>query len=215
MIFWDEIIKTLSDSLFNRNLFDNFDESITYNCISANNESINYFECINAYEKVDLTGTVTIETVDIDSICSYYVIDKNSNSEPEFFYNVPPYCIHRIFIDDDQEIYVFKTGLVRIYHRKLDDCSNFIGNLLAFSALFIFPVIFLLLLHLLFKVIFSVSFDNFFSDTLTGIIGLLYYFGILPLIMSQQDRKKKKYNKLRKSYFVGIQKGRRYEQTHQ
>lgn len=85
MIFWDEIIKTLSDSLFNRNLFDNFDESITYNCISANNESINYFECINAYEKVDLTGTVTIETVDIDSICSYYVIDKNSNSEPEFF----------------------------------------------------------------------------------------------------------------------------------
>lgn len=215
MEFWDSIIKALSDSLFNRNLFDNFDESITYNCISANNESINYFEYINAYEKVDLTGTVTIETVDIDSICSYYVINKKSNSEPEFFYNVPPYCIHRIFIDDDQEIYVFKTGLVRIYHRKLDDCSNFIRNLLAFSVLFIFPVMFLMLLHLLFKVIFSISFDDFFSDTSTGIIGLLYYFVLLPLIISQQDRKKKKYNKLRKSYFDGIRKGRNYEQTHQ
>ena len=28
MEFWDSIIKALSDSLFNRNLFDNFDESI-------------------------------------------------------------------------------------------------------------------------------------------------------------------------------------------
>lgn len=214
MEFWDSTIKALSDSLFNRNLFDNFDESITYNCISANNESINYFECINAYEKVDLTGTVTIETVDIDSICTYYVIDKNTNSEPEFFYNVPPYCIHRIFIDDSQEIYVFKTGIVRVYHRKLDNCGNFIGNLLAFSALFIFPAIFLMLLYLLFKIIFNISFDDFFSDLSTAILGLLYYFGVLPLIMSQQDRKMKKYSKLRKIYFDGIRKGRRYEQTH-
>lgn len=208
MEFWDEIIKSLSDSLFNKNLFDNFDKSITYNRISRNDELINYPEYINAYEKIGLTGTVTIETVDIDSVCSYYVINKSSNSEPEFFYNVPPYCIHRIFIDADQEIYVFKTGLVRIYHRKLDDCNNFIKNLLAFSALFIFPVIFLMFLYLLFKIIFNISFDDFFSEASTYILALLYYFGILPLVMSQQDRKKKKYNRLRKAYFEGIRKSK-------
>lgn len=217
MEFWDEIIKSLSDSLFSRRLFDNFDKSITYNRITESSKDyqlINYSENLDHYKKVDLTGTVTFETVYYDSICSYYVLNKNEhNSEPTAFYNVPPYCIHKTFIGKNEELYVYETGFVKVYHRKLDDCGNFIKKLLAIF-LFFLPALFLTPIGMLLELKFNIFTDDSLFLIPLYILLLLYYLVLLPLSERRQDRKKKKYNKLRKTYFLGMQKGRRYEQTH-
>lgn len=217
MKFWDEIIKSLSDSLFSRRLFDNFDKSITYNCITESSNDyqlINYSENLDHYKKVDLTGTVTFETVYYDSVCSYYVLNKNEHdSEPVAFYNVPPYCIHKTFIGKNEELYVYETGIVKVYHRKLDDCGNFIKKLLAIF-LFFLPALFLTPIGMLLELKFNIFADNSYFLVPLYVLLLLYYFILLPLSSRKQDRKMKKYSKLRKIYFDGIRKGRSYEQTH-
>lgn len=155
---------------------------------------------INLYKKYDKnTGYITIYTDGSDSICSYYKKRNGIEATTDSFITVPPHTEITVFTDEYEELYIYESGVVRVYKEKLKNINipEKVSTALIVIA-FLLPLLALALLQ------------RYDVIDLNGNEGIIYvaYIALGIFLADKKYYKEKHYDKQRKIYFDGYKQGK-------
>lgn len=200
---------------FNRAILDHFhydpmksitDENWGANyiaCYSTAYDEIGYAENLNFFKKRYGTGTYTIRT-STKGICSYFFVDKETKAMGGII-NVPPYSMITVEVDSDYDWYVYESGIVYIYQRKLDNIPAKFDTLfqIAFYIFFFAPPIII-------GVIASLVLEEKIANIIFGILCPTWIFIVLLIIDAKRTKKKRLLRK-RMMFFDGLNFDKTYK----
>lgn len=156
-----------------------------------------YEEYLDCYQKSEFTsGSITIKTE--DGVCSYYIKDTDGDYI-KCCYIIPPYKSTTIPLYQNEELFIYENGIVRVYKDKFDT-----ANLTAFQNIcvkvFLYIIIGFLFAFPLFLLIYLIT-----NGITNGKIGGCLYIAYVYLLINALNYKYRKQRKLENQHRIYVE----------
>lgn len=163
-----------------------------------------YKEYLDCYQKSEFTsGNITIKTE--DGVCSYYIKDTDGDYI-KCCYIIPPYKSTTVPLYQNEELFIYENGIVRVYKDKFDT-----ANLTVFQNICV-KVILYIIIGFLFAFPLFLLIHLITNGITNGKIGGCLYIAYVYLLINALNYKYRKQRKLENQhriYVEGFLKGRR------